>query len=309
MKSLAARDVDWPLIEGALAAQPRVKASNAGRIEQLLRLSRRLPRDTTLLGFAFAALEGVRELLGLDRVALFMMGKSGRWLTGLVGTNLARQLVDERHLRHVVDIHDRTLWRELREGRRSFELVEDAPLIAHVGEHSRVAGRGWFVKTPIVDEADAVGMLYNDSAIARATFDDEAQQLLAVFAAIVAQPLRALRDRAVPRRQRGLSRLVADCLELLASDLAQSHQQLAERLGVTTSRLSRSFEAELGKALVEYRNELRLDRFFALAEGAHERERGRLLELALESGFGSYSQFHRIFVARFGRSPKRYFEP
>ncbi len=169
-------------------------------------------------------------------------------------------------------------------------------------------GRGWFVKTPIVDEAEAVGMLYNDSAIARAAFDDETQQLLALFAAIVAQPLRALRDRAAPALHRGLSQLVTDCMELLASDLAQSHQQLAEALGVTTSRLSRSFEAELGKALVEYRNELRLDRFFALAEGAHEGERGRLVDLALESGFGSYSQFHRIFVARFGCSPRRYFD-
>ena len=308
MKSLGARDVDWPLIEGALAVRPRVKASKAGRIEQLLSLTRRLPRNVTLLDFAFGALGGVRELLGLDRVALFMMGKSGRWLTGLVGTTLSRQLVDERHLRHLVDGHDRTLWRESREGRRSFELVEDAPLIAHVGERSQVVGRGWFVKTPIADETEAVGMLYNDSAIAHAAFDDEAQQLLAVFAAIVAQPLRALRDRAAPLVQRGLSQMITDCLELLASDLAQSNHQLAERLGVTTSRLSRSFEAELGNALVEYRNELRLDRFFALAEAAHERERAKLVDLALESGFGSYSQFHRIFVARFGRSPRRYFD-
>src|SRR6188768_1675330 len=140
MKSLGARDVDWPLIEGALAVRPRVKASKAGRIEQLLSLSRRLPRDVTLLGFAFAALEGVRELLGLDRVALFMMGKSGRWLTGLVGTTFSRKLVDERHLRHVVDEHDRALWQKLHEGRCSFEVVEDAPLIAHVGEASQVVG-------------------------------------------------------------------------------------------------------------------------------------------------------------------------
>ncbi|HYQ05115.1 MAG TPA: helix-turn-helix domain-containing protein [Polyangiaceae bacterium] len=285
-----------------------MKASRTGRIEQLLSLSRRLPRNVTLRGFAFAALEGVQELLGLDRVALFMMSKSGRWLTGLVGTTLERKLVDERHLRHVVEEHDRALWREVQEGRRSFELVEDAPLIAHVGELSQVVGRGWFVKTPIADEAEAVGMLYNDSATAHAAFDDEAQQLLAVFAAIVAQPLRALRDRAAPPIQSGLSQLVADCLELLTSDLSQSHHQLAERLGVTANRLSRSFEAELGKALVEYRNELRLDRFFELAEAAHERERGKLVDLALESGFGSYSQFHRVFVARFGRSPRCYFD-
>jgi transcriptional regulator GlxA family with amidase domain len=56
---------------------------------------------------------------------------------------------------------------------------------------------------------------------------------------------------------------------------------------------------------VEYRNRLRLDRFESLlGQGP-----ANLLDAALEAGFGSYAQFHRVFRARLHASPRDYLRP
>src|SRR5690349_18996960 len=44
MNALGQREVDWPLVEGALAVRPTVKSSPAGRVQALLFLARRLPK-------------------------------------------------------------------------------------------------------------------------------------------------------------------------------------------------------------------------------------------------------------------------
>ena len=55
--------------------------------------------------------------------------------------------------------------------------------------------------------------------------------------------------------------------------------------------------------LVAYRNRVRVRRFFELASTG----RLTLLAACLEAGFGSYPQFHRVFVAETGRTPRDYF--
>ena len=52
--------------------------------------------------------------------------------------------------------------------------------------------------------------------------------------------------------------------------------------------------------LVEYRNHLRLERFQVLVDRGGE----NLLEAALAAGFGSYAQFHRVFRAVRGSTPR-----
>lgn len=307
MNALGQREVDWPLVEGALAVRPTVKSSPAGRVQALLFLARRLPKNVTLLGFGFAALEGLRGVLGLERVALFLRSKSGRWLSGVVGTNLEGQLVDERNIRHAVDPEDEALWQALAHGHKSFEVLDNAPLVAHVGDQTRVVRRGWFVKTPIVDDDEPLGFFYNDSLLSNAPLDAERQELLALFAALVAAQLRALRDRSWPLHAAELSREVAECMEILAVEPGIAQEALARRVGMTGHRLSRAFRREMGMQLSAYRVEHRLERFFSLVEEMEKERRSvSLTELALESGFGSYSQFHRVFSARFGRSPRRF---
>ncbi|GGH08990.1 hypothetical protein GCM10011586_26790 [Silvibacterium dinghuense] len=82
-----------------------------------------------------------------------------------------------------------------------------------------------------------------------------------------------------------------------------SLQELARQAGISTSRLSRLFPQQTGTTIVEFRNRQRVQRF------QQERERNphrNLLDAALDAGFGSYAQFHRVFREMVGCSPKEY---
>jgi AraC-like DNA-binding protein len=98
---------------------------------------------------------------------------------------------------------------------------------------------------------------------------------------------------------------VHPCVELAAKllrDEAESYDlpRLARRVGLSTSRLSRLFKAQTGIALSEFRNRRRIDRFLELyGEGSTR----TLHEAALEAGFGSYPQFHRVFKQVMGYAP------
>ena len=66
-----------------------------------------------------------------------------------------------------------------------------------------------------------------------------------------------------PRRTRDGS-LVAQALERLQTDPSVSRGELAEGLGVSPSKLGKAFRAQMGIAFVDYRNQLRLERFMKL---------------------------------------------
>lgn len=76
--------------------------------------------------------------------------------------------------------------------------------------------------------------------------------------------------------------------------------QLAARAGVSPYYLSVLFRKQTGMGIPEYRNRIRMNRFFTLFRA----QPGiRLLELALASGFGSYAQFYRVFTEYAGQTP------
>lgn len=82
-----------------------------------------------------------------------------------------------------------------------------------------------------------------------------------------------------------------------------SNTALAERVGLSAHRLSRVFKRQMGTSLVEFRNRQRLERFLReLGDG----EGQDMLSLALDVGFGSYTQFHRVFRSLIGVSPAGY---
>jgi transcriptional regulator GlxA family with amidase domain len=68
-------------------------------------------------------------------------------------------------------------------------------------------------------------------------------------------------------------------------------REIARRLRVTVGWFTRTFKAEMGMSLLEYRNRARLDRVDALLEQGPS----TLFEAARGAGFGSYAQFHRVF--------------
>ncbi|MGH7142638.1 MAG: helix-turn-helix domain-containing protein [Planctomycetota bacterium] len=84
---------------------------------------------------------------------------------------------------------------------------------------------------------------------------------------------------------------------------ALSVEALGKQAGLSAGRLSRLFKQQLGLSLVEYRNKQRLERFLSLYGSG---KRKTMMTAALEAGFGSYPQFHRIFKQLMGQSPAAY---
>lgn len=76
--------------------------------------------------------------------------------------------------------------------------------------------------------------------------------------------------------------------------------ELAERAGLSAHRLSRLFKQQTGVALVDFRNRQRVEKFLQIYGTGQRRT---MLDAAMEAGFGSYAQFHRVFKRVTGRSP------
>lgn len=81
---------------------------------------------------------------------------------------------------------------------------------------------------------------------------------------------------------------------------AASLGELAQRAGLSAHRLSRLFKQQTGVALVDFRNRQRVEKFLAIYGTGQRRT---MLDAALEAGFGSYAQFHRVFRRATGHSP------
>lgn len=107
-------------------------------------------------------------------------------------------------------------------------------------------------------------------------------------------------EAARPAPVRELHPAVLRAARRLAEDPAASLPGLAREAGLSPDRLGRLFRRELGVTLVEHRSRQRLDRFLDLATGPD----ANLLHCALQAGFGSYMQFHRVFRRRYGVGPR-----
>jgi AraC-like DNA-binding protein len=81
-----------------------------------------------------------------------------------------------------------------------------------------------------------------------------------------------------------------------AGDLAT----LARAESLSPSHLSRIFKEQSGVSISRFRNQQRVQRFLRLYGGGR---RTTALAAALEAGFGSYAQFHRVFREQTGHSP------
>jgi len=86
-----------------------------------------------------------------------------------------------------------------------------------------------------------------------------------------------------------------------------SLKQLAAQFGLSPSRLSTLFKKQAGTPLARYRNQQRLERVLRRCETEKSR-RVNLLEAALEAGFGSYTQFYRVFCEVMGCPPAAYLD-
>ena len=97
---------------------------------------------------------------------------------------------------------------------------------------------------------------------------------------------------------------VEKAAHLIRDDTAALNlNELARRAGLSPARLSRLFKQQTGVALVDFRNRQRIERFLGLYGIG---QRLTMLDAALEAGFGSYPQFHRVFKRVLGCSPGSY---
>ncbi len=90
---------------------------------------------------------------------------------------------------------------------------------------------------------------------------------------------------------------------ILDHSAAMTLEQLAKYAGLSAPRLSRLFKEQTGFALAEFRNRNRVQRFLDIYGTG---QRHTMLSAALDAGFGSYAQFHRVFRRLKGESPGEY---
>lgn len=79
---------------------------------------------------------------------------------------------------------------------------------------------------------------------------------------------------------------------------APGSAELARKCGITSDYLGQLLLEQTGRGLVEWRNRTRLERFHLLFPESDD-----LLTAALAAGFGSYTQFHRVFSELVGTTP------
>jgi AraC-like DNA-binding protein len=300
------RRVDWPVIMGADAPKSAILDSGApdelasliSAFDELLLLD---DVDATLKRAAEIALERI----GLKRVGLFLLDAPRNLMLGAWGTDIDGKLVDEHHVMYELGENDREVFRRAATQGIPFTVIDNCPIVAQLPTETRVVGRGWVACTPIRSARAAMGMLFNDTGVSGDPPDPAKQARAAVLCSLLGTVLDLTHGQ--PSHGRGGRStaghpLVRQTVRLLAKDPSLGGKDLASALDISLSRLARVFKVEMGMSLVEYRNRLRLERFQVLLDAGGE----NLLAAALAAGFGSYAQFHRVFRALRGSTPRAY---
>lgn len=311
------RRVDWPLIVGGGLQLPLAQAPlEAPDAFAVLRAMDELGQYRDLNTLLRRAVELCREAIGLERVAIFLCGESPELLQGTWGTGLEGETTDEREIAFLMGSAHREAIARSNAGVGRWLVLDRAPLTAQLGKKTRVIGYGYNALTPIRSARGLVGMLVNDAGRSGAKVVEARQVQASIFCALLGNLLE------LARAERQLLALAtsgtaeshaehsgspsaitaARVVALLQDDHALSRAELASRVGVSVSGLSRAFKSEMGLSVAQYRSRLRLERFLTLVEPRG----GNLLAAALDAGFGSYAQFHRVFRSALGKAPKQY---
>ncbi len=252
------------------------------------------------------AIELCLNPIGLVRAGIYLYDEPADLMLGTWGTAYDGTVVDEHHAMFELGKDGQKAFSRALAGSGHWTVIDNCPLVDLAGQSSRVVGYGWVVSTPVIFGQRRLGMLFNDGGAAGAAMDPKKQVHAALLCAQIGVALRLAQHSnqfsnlpSVSARHPTLRRAV----HRLARDPSLGGEEVARALGISVSHLARLFRSEMGVSLVDYRNQLRLERFASLMEGGCS----NLLEAALTAGFGSYAQFHRVFRAVRGESPREYF--
>jgi AraC-like DNA-binding protein len=249
------------------------------------------------------AVELARERVGLVRVGLFLLDSDGNTMLGTWGTDLDGRLVDERHVMYLLGDYDREVFRRAADEGIPFTVIENSPIVVQLEAVTRVAGRGWLACTPVRSARGNLGMMFNDAGTTSVPVDEGKQARAALLCSLVGTVLDLRRGpftRPLGKLVSPGNPLIVETVRRLAKEPSLSGRQIASELGLSLSRLARVFKREMGISLVDYRNRLRLERFQTLLDSGGE----NLHDAARRAGFGSYAQFHRVYRALRGCSPR-----
>lgn len=306
------RRVDWPILLGSSSPHPQVGPTGGGVVSVLSAIDELSCYDEldTILR---RAVELLRDRIGLERAGLFLLRPEDKLMHGCWGTGLNGQTTDEHSIAFALGENHQEAFRRAEADGDRWMLLNDAPRTVQLDGETQILENGWIVLTPIISARGAVGMLASDGALFQTPMIEAKQAQAAVFCSLLANlielkrdtsgqsrgpaPFRARHPRAIAR-----SEVVSRAVELIRRESNLNRSELARKLGTTSSRLGKLFKAEMGFSVRDYRNRLRLETFLGLVD----RGGANLMEAALDAGFGSYAQFHRVFRCLLGSTPREY---
>jgi AraC-like DNA-binding protein len=293
----------------APSADEESQPALAGELATIMAAVDRLAQIDDLDRLTREAVEFARETLGIERVCIYLVEDTEPEvvLRGTWGTSDRGVTIDERRLAHIYAREEFEVLQALH-GRGALWVYHS--LEPQTNDRRRLPwtreDRDWLATTPLVYAREIVAVFYNDTGISKAPFDAAKQAKLAVFGGLLAgltkdrlarQPVDRSRTP-VPMTSRFIHKVLYD----LEREPHLSGDELAARFRVSAGHLARTFKAEVGCSLVEYRNRLRLVRFFAIMRTG----KLSLLEAATQAGFGSYAQFLRVHRQLTGLAPREY---
>lgn len=146
--------------------------------------------------------------------------------------------------------------------------------------------------------AAAIGTVYDQ---VRTQFDGTLPLINAAVAYALARSYQLFQSASPRTESAAFHPAVQRALHVLRETVPPpSLDELARRGRISAAHLSKLFSAQVGMSVTDFRNRMRLERFLEL----HGQGRGHtLLAAALDAGFGSYPQFHRVFRRLMGYSP------
>lgn len=312
-KEPKSQPVDWPVVLGKSFTSPRTLPTAVSGLSVLSAADELASyRDLDLI--LRRTVELARDRIGLERAAVFLYDDAGTRLCGTWGTGLVGETTDEHHIFFAEGFHHRQAKAQALNGDARWLIFEDVPLVVQLDGEPRVIGYGWNAITPILGRTQVIGLFCNDAARSGSTVDESKQVQAAIFCRLVGGIVEDLRKGAaelpwqsllarLPRVGEGDNQsLVISVVHALHRDPSLTAGSLAKKFGQNPHRLTSLFKEQMGVTMVEYRHRLRIERFFTLVSPGG----GNLMQAALDAGFGSYAQFHRVFRELLGTTPKEY---
>lgn len=299
------RRIDWRLTVGeepprAKLVAPAYQTSEFGDLASTLMSEPSTENIDRLIKYS---VEFSRIGIHLERTAIFLFDANTQAMVGTWGTTESLETIDEHDLQYDFGELDREIFKRAEQG-YAWTVYDDCPHMTQSSGETRIIGRGWTAGTAILGTKGPIGVFWNDAGITHAEVDEAKQARAAVLCGLLARAIETARAamRAEGPASRHPHRLVREVNQLLVRDPSLSCEALAQTLNMSSGQLARTFKHYAQRSIVDHRNEIRLARFL----GRVDTKGGNLLEAALESGFGSYAQFHRVFRARFGQAPREY---